>query len=132
MCLHETGLLYMLHHKFFDDAFTMHDETANDKGRQVILKVLYGKHGHGNEISSNNSTATLFPMEDVKVTDDDTRQDLDRTWARMCRFQPLWKIRNYFGEKIALYFAWCGTLILSLWIPMILGLAVFSYGLYLR
>lgn len=43
----------------------------------------------------------------------------------------MWKIRNYFGEKIAFYFAWVGILIMSLWIPAFIGLGVFSYGLYL-
>jgi len=63
---------------------------------------------------------------------EDARQELDRTWAKSCRFQPLWKIRNYFGEKIAMYFAWSGMLIISLWPPMLFGFAVFLYGLYLR
>jgi len=63
---------------------------------------------------------------------EDARHDLSRCWARSCRFQPLCKIRNYFGEKIALYFAWSGTLIISLWPPMLFGFAVFLYGLYLR
>ena len=66
------------------------------------------------------------------VLDIDTRRVLNDTWTKFYKYQPLWKIRDYFGEKIALYFAWCGTLMTTLWIPMFVGVAVFFYGLYLR
>ena len=67
-----------------------------------------------------------------RVLADDARLQLRNTWQRWFKFQPLWKIRNYFGEKIAMYFAWSGTLIMTLWIPAVLGIIIFFYGLYLR
>ncbi len=54
------------------------------------------------------------------------------TLKNIFKFQPLWKIRNYFGEMIAFYFAWTGMLVTSLWIPTFLGVVVFLYGLGLR
>ena len=39
------------------------------------------------------------------------REELLRSWGKCLRFQPLWRIRNYFGEKVALYFSWLGTYI---------------------
>ena len=62
----------------------------------------------------------------------DARHDLNETWPKVHKFQPLWKIRNYFGEEIALYFAWVGLLIGSIMLPMLMGLGVFGYGLFCR
>ena len=36
------------------------------------------------------------------------------------------------ARRVALYFAWSGCIISTLWIPMLLGLAIFFYGLQLR
>ncbi|XP_051882497.1 anoctamin-7-like [Pristis pectinata] len=61
----------------------------------------------------------------------DARTELNNLWANTyLKFQPLWKIRDYFGEKIALYFAVMETLLITLIIPAFLGLAIFIYGLY--
>lgn len=43
--------------------------------------------------------------------------------------QPLWLIRRYFGEKVALYFAWLGFYTKSLYPPAVVGLLCFVYGL---
>jgi hypothetical protein len=57
--------------------------------------------------------------EDEK-NDKSSRRILDQTWAslkNLFKNQPLWRVRDYFGEQIALYFAFCGFLIRTLWIP---------------
>ena len=60
----------------------------------------------------------------------DARKDLHFRWCVPKLKQiPLLRVRNYFGEKIALYFAWVETMILSLWIPAFLGIFVFVFGL---
>lgn len=46
-----------------------------------------------------------------------------------CKKQPLWLIRRYFGEKVALYFAWLGFYTKALYPPAIVGLICFLYGL---
>ncbi|KAK2588193.1 hypothetical protein KPH14_004232 [Odynerus spinipes] len=43
--------------------------------------------------------------------------------------QPLWLIRRYFGEKVALYFAWLGFYTECLVAPAVVGLLCFIYGL---
>ena len=53
-------------------------------------------------------------------------------WARPKTwfiYQPLHIIRQYFGEKLALYFSWLGFYTTWLVLPSIVGLIVFIYGL---
>lgn len=64
--------------------------------------------------------------------EEDQRKVLNDEWTAFFKFQPLTKIRTYFGEKIAFYFTWSGLLMTSLWVPMILGLIIFIYGIVRR
>nr|XP_014346126.1 PREDICTED: anoctamin-7-like [Latimeria chalumnae] len=60
-----------------------------------------------------------------------TRQILYRYWAQWgncCRYQPFDHIRQYFGEKITLYFAWLGFYTAWLIPAAIMGVLVFAYG----
>ncbi|CAG5129014.1 unnamed protein product, partial [Candidula unifasciata] len=50
-------------------------------------------------------------------------------WKNWLKFQPLDHIRQYFGEKIALYFAWLGFYTTMLVPATVVGLVVFIYGL---
>ncbi|CAG8462988.1 441_t:CDS:10 [Funneliformis mosseae] len=58
------------------------------------------------------------------------RAKLDQKWVKSkIRNQPLKKIRNYFGEKLALYFAWLGFYTSWLSIATFGGVIVVIYGL---
>ena len=60
------------------------------------------------------------------------RQVLHQYWARWgCwfKYQPLDHIREYFGERIAIYFAWLGFYTGWLLPAALVGFAVFLYGL---
>ncbi len=64
-----------------------------------------------------------------------TIDELYTKWASLrniFRYQPINLVKDYFGEEIALHFAWVGMLIASLWIPVLFGLASFAEGLYSR
>ena len=139
----ELGLLYMLHKGYCDGAFPMHDDAGdNDPGKKQIMEMIWSRYDQDDQVDRPwmEMTWSRYDQDDqvdrpwsaASTVGVDTRPELDRTWAKSCRFQPLWKIRNYFGEKIAMYFAWSGMLIASLWPPMLFGFAVFLYGLYLR
>jgi hypothetical protein len=95
---------------------------------------------------------SAYPEHDGPVEDThNLRGELGDSWAlfrRAFRPQPLERVRMYFGERIALYFAWIGALVVRLLdvvrhahpsadfytrmlvIPTILGLCVFFYGVY--
>ena len=52
-------------------------------------------------------------------------------WARpknWAIYQPIYIIRQYFGEKLAFYFAWLGFYTTWLFLPSIVGLLVSLYG----
>ncbi|KAK3782661.1 hypothetical protein RRG08_037665 [Elysia crispata] len=51
------------------------------------------------------------------------------SWRNCLKFQPIDHIRLYFGEKIALYFAWLGFYTTMLVPASVVGLCVFFYGL---
>ncbi len=60
------------------------------------------------------------------------RYNLFYEWAafsKIFKFQPLDAVRDYYGVKIALYFAWLGFYTNLLVLPSIVGLFVFLYGL---
>ncbi|KAL9970224.1 hypothetical protein ACROYT_G022562 [Oculina patagonica] len=59
------------------------------------------------------------------------RQVLKEYWARWgkwLKYQPLDHVREYFGEKIGIYFGWLGQYTAWLIMPSIIGLFVFLYG----
>ncbi|EFN86600.1 anoctamin-4 isoform X1 [Harpegnathos saltator] len=69
------------------------------------------------------------PLRNGEILD---RHLLYLIWARPGQWykkQPLWLIRRYFGEKVALYFAWLGFYTKCLYPPAVVGLLCFFYGL---
>lgn len=94
------GLSNLLHKGVFQDAFPLHD---------------------GPKLKNKN----IPPMN--------KRQTLQKHWASFgCSFepQPIDEIKEYFGEKIALYFAWLGFYTAFLLPVAILGVVVFGYGVF--
>ncbi|XP_045457946.1 anoctamin-4-like [Melitaea cinxia] len=108
---------------------------------QILLRVKYDntetKMGI-RRLLNDGTYLACFPlhegrydmdMEDKMQTD---RRLLYLEWARPCKWykkQPLWLVRRYFGEKIALYFCWLGFYTKMLYAPAIVGTLCFLYGL---
>ncbi|KAK0052975.1 anoctamin-6-like isoform X1 [Biomphalaria pfeifferi] len=113
--LHMKGLNYMLMKKAYIQCFPLHEESQ--------LDTMY----------TGSILKKQLPILTKNYTEEnDIRLQLNKEWTTMFRYQPIWKIRCYFGEKIAFYFAWAGMFITTLWVPMVIGWIVFSYGLYQR
>jgi anoctamin-5 len=109
-----SGLPYLLMKNVYTDAFPLHEESSKRKYKEETIEMFFEAE------------------KEEDILEMDPRKDLDETWTKFLKFQPLWKIRNYFGEKIALYFAWSGMLTSSLWIPTVFGIGIFLYGLINR
>ncbi|XP_034060578.1 anoctamin-9 isoform X1 [Gymnodraco acuticeps] len=60
------------------------------------------------------------------------QRELKENWARWTaclQGQPITAVRNYFGEKVALYYLWLGWYTFLLIPPALIGVIVFLYGL---
>jgi hypothetical protein len=118
-----SALPYMLKKNYFDDAFVLHEETKSSKAfKDVIVHIMKNESNYS--LKANELVPRL--LEQLKNNKEDEKNDkssrriLDQTWAslkNLFKNQPLWRVRDYFGEQIALYFAFCGFLIRTLWIP---------------
>lgn len=121
----------MLHNDYLSDAFILHDTTKYISfGRKFgFIRAL--------NIFEDFKEAEFFKDNMLSQTpsERDIRQELALQWAslkKILNYQPLNLIREYFGEKIGLYFAWTGTLVTTLWIPSIIGISFFFSGLSTR
>ncbi|CAF1281709.1 unnamed protein product [Adineta steineri] len=81
-----------------------------------------------------------FPLHDQLIRKEDAgepetwndRMKLYHRWAKfqnIFRVQPIHAIRDYYGERLAFYFAWLGWYNSLLMIPSILGIFVLLWGL---
>lgn len=72
-------------------------------------------------------------MQGLVKTTGSGRNLLYTEWAslwKLLQLQPLDAVRDYFGVKIGLYFAWLGFYTNLLILPSIFGLFVFLYGVF--
>ncbi|XP_072320928.1 anoctamin-5-like [Eucyclogobius newberryi] len=104
-------------------------EGRKDKDKTGIKRLL------------NNSTYTAaFPLHDCcywkrgrNPAFESERYNLYSNWARFLIFykeQPLNLVREYYGEKIGIYFAWLGFYTEMLFYAAVMGVICFVYGLF--
>ncbi|XP_059959621.1 anoctamin-9 [Mesoplodon densirostris] len=94
---------------------------------QVVNFVLNSKMAAGDTLQDLVKDGVFeagFPLHKGE-------EDLKKKWARwrnMFQTQPIGDIRNYFGEKVALYFAWLGWYTYMLVPAAVVGLIIFLSG----
>ena len=87
-----------------------------------------------NKLLADSVYISAYPLHDGHHMDQGSQRALlFKEWAKVknwIRHQPLDTIKNYFGVKVALYFAWLGFYTNMLIAPAVLGLICFMYGLF--
>ncbi|XP_061457515.1 anoctamin-7-like isoform X2 [Rhineura floridana] len=113
---------------------------------EILARTIYGKRKHAeigiDRLLNEGIYAAAFPLHegpfelpDYEVLSEELnpRQILYRFWAQWrCwyKYQPLDHIREYFGEKVAIYFAWLGFYTAWLLPAAAVGTLVFLAGLF--
>uniref|UniRef100_A0A8C4ZM08 Anoctamin n=1 Tax=Gadus morhua TaxID=8049 RepID=A0A8C4ZM08_GADMO len=109
---------------------------------EILARTPYGDVTRGevgvDRLLSEEVFSAAYPLHEVPVCLSvcllSVRQVLFQYWARWgswYRYQPLDHIRDYFGEKVALYFAWLGFYTGWLVPAAVMGTVVFLFGFWL-
>jgi Calcium-activated chloride channel len=96
--------------------------TYSDKSRIVIDALLKKLDLHAMQNAG-------VMIQDFCLHQEVPLDELKSTWGKFTaifRPQPIDKIRKYFSEKVALYFAWIGNYMLFMLIAAIVGLIILS------
>ncbi|XP_020637693.3 anoctamin-7 isoform X2 [Pogona vitticeps] len=113
---------------------------------EILARTLYGKRKHAeigiDRLLNEGVYSAAFPLHEgpfelpeynVPGEELNPRQILFSFWAQWrCwyKYQPLDHIREYFGEKVAIYFAWLGFYTAWLLPAAVVGTLVFLAGLF--
>jgi len=119
----------MLKKKYLDDSFVLHDDSIHEMHLKTFFNFIEKEKLFKEPEQAESLYRNLKYFEALNQVD--VRSYLHKKWAslrNMFRFQPMWNIRNYFGESNAFYFAWVGIFISVLWLPSIIGVGFFIYG----
>ncbi|XP_017018154.1 anoctamin-6 isoform X1 [Drosophila kikkawai] len=119
--------LYDTEHPNFFDASTRYS---------IINFILQRQHFVEGEESADNLGIEKLVQDSVytcsyTLHDKDDRDRLLKEWANITKWknlQPLDQIKDYFGAKVALYFAWLGFYTQMLIPISLFGVACFLYG----
>ena len=118
----EVGIDRLVADGAYAAAFPLHDgpyETKTAEGNDAM------EQQHPNQQTYQQKTSAL----DKPLNERQLLYEYWARWGKWYKYQPLDHIRNYFGEKVAIYFAWLGFYTGWLLPAMVVGVLVFLYGL---
>uniref|UniRef100_A0A1A7WND2 Anoctamin n=1 Tax=Iconisemion striatum TaxID=60296 RepID=A0A1A7WND2_9TELE len=111
---------------------------------EILAQTVYGKRKRAevgvDRLVNEGAYTAAYPLHEgpfqlpnyeSRPDELNQRQVLYYYWARWCKwykYQPLDHIREYFGEKIALYFAWLGFYTAWLLPAALVGTLIFVSG----
>eukprot|EP00066_Takifugu_rubripes_P025902 XP_011615168.1 PREDICTED: anoctamin-1 [Takifugu rubripes] len=127
------------HHLFdLSDKESFFDSKTRSSIVFEILKRTKSKANYNVGITSllgSGVYMAAYPLHDGDINEEATesndRKLLYEEWANYSvffKYQPIGLVRKYFGEKIALYFAWLGLYTQMLIPASLVGVIVFLYG----
>jgi hypothetical protein len=103
--------------ELFDEVFILHDETSRK---------------HQNDFINRLKDAYSVDLMLEEGIDNDEREELSLKWINCSHTQPFNDIKDYFGELVAFYFAWCGSLQNYLLLPVVIGFSIFLAHLIIK
>ncbi|KAM6159437.1 anoctamin-9 [Rhynchocyon petersi] len=110
-------------HTFIKNIKTADGETFEDLKNDQVFQTGFFLHTVGVDQRMGAGSEACSPLRE--------REESLKKWAQwrsMFKRQPIDVIRSYFGEKVALYFAWLGWYTLMLIPAAVAGLIVFLSG----
>ncbi|RNA34079.1 anoctamin-4 isoform X1 [Brachionus plicatilis] len=128
------GLEYLIKNKYFDDAFILHCASRNFINLVQLIDLARQAQLNEEQLKYQLKNERPFSVK-KKPHDGEVRDELYVDWAKFTNIfksQPLSKIRRYFGESVAFYFAWIGTFIWTLILPSFIGFVFFIAGIVIR
>jgi len=103
----EVGIEYLLNDDIYNSWFPLHDGPYQ-------LPCLDDKPEDDKVFLNDRQVLSMFWSD----------------WGRWYKYQPLNRVRIYYGDTVAMYFAWLGFYTKLLIFPAIVGTFVFIYDIY--
>ncbi|CAG8592715.1 9566_t:CDS:10 [Ambispora leptoticha] len=105
----------------------------------IVPETLRLRSWGFDNLMQKNVYDAFYPLHDGEIQDqtfrdpnnkkENLRAKLFNNWIKSLKRQPLSEIREYFGEKIAMYFAWLGLYTSWLFVASIFGIITIIYGI---